>query len=123
LVVELEAGGLGFANRGRGLAAVREVRVAGIPRHISPHSLRHPAITNALDAGVPLQDAQILARHADPRTTEHYDRARKPRPARRPSPHRLRRRRATHPVRRVEEPVNRSGALDVFEVRDVANRR
>jgi site-specific recombinase XerD len=28
------------------------------------------------DAGVPLRDAQILARHADPRTTEHYDRAR-----------------------------------------------
>jgi site-specific recombinase XerD len=40
-----------------------------------PHSLRHAAITNALDAGVP-RDAQILARHADPRTTEHYDRAR-----------------------------------------------
>ncbi len=33
-------------------------------------------ITNALDAGVPLRDAQILARHADPRTTEHYDRDR-----------------------------------------------
>jgi hypothetical protein len=26
--------------------------------------------------GKPLRDAQILARHADPRTTEHYDRAR-----------------------------------------------
>ena len=49
---------------------------AKIPRRISPHSLRHAAITNALDAGVPLRDAQILARHADPRTTEHYDRAR-----------------------------------------------
>ena len=47
-------------------------KAAGIPRHISPHSLRHAAITNAaLDAGVPLRDAQILARHADPRTTEH----------------------------------------------------
>jgi integrase len=45
-------------------------------RHISPHSLRHAAITNALDAGVPLRNAQILARHADPRTTQHYDRAR-----------------------------------------------
>jgi hypothetical protein len=33
------------------------------------------AITNALEAGVPLRDAQILARHANPRTTEHYDRA------------------------------------------------
>ena len=54
----------------------RIAQVAGIPRHISPHSLRHAAITNALDAGVPLRDAQILARHADPRTTERYDRAR-----------------------------------------------
>ena len=54
----------------------RIAKSAGIPRHISPHSLRHAAITNALDAGVPLRDAQILARHADPRTTEHYDRAR-----------------------------------------------
>lgn len=54
---------------------VRIAKVAKIPRHISPHSLRHAAITNALDAGVPLRDAQILARHADPRTSEHYDRA------------------------------------------------
>lgn len=54
----------------------RIAKAAGLPRHISPHSLRHAAITNALDAGVPLRDAQILARHADPRTTEHYDRAR-----------------------------------------------
>ncbi len=49
----------------------RIAKAAAIPRHISPHSLRHAAITNALDAGVPLRDAQILARHADPRTTEH----------------------------------------------------
>jgi integrase/recombinase XerD len=55
---------------------LRIAKTAAIPRHISPHSLRHAAITNALDAGVPLRDAQILARHADPRTTEHYDRAR-----------------------------------------------
>ena len=54
----------------------RIAKAAGIPRHISPHSLRHAAITNALDAGVPLRDAQILARHAEPRTTEHYDRTR-----------------------------------------------
>ncbi|HEY5247998.1 MAG TPA: tyrosine-type recombinase/integrase [Dermatophilaceae bacterium] len=52
----------------------RIAKAAGIPRHISPHSLRHA--TNALDTGVPLRDAQILPRHADPRTTEHYDRAR-----------------------------------------------
>ena len=45
----------------------RIAKAAGIPRHISPHSLRHAAITNALDAGVPLRDAQILAR----RPTHH----------------------------------------------------
>jgi integrase/recombinase XerD len=54
----------------------RIAKTAGIPRHLSPHSRRHAAITNALDAGVPLRDAQIHARHADPRTTEHHDRAR-----------------------------------------------
>jgi len=32
----------------------RIAKAAGIPRHISPHSLRHAAITNALDARVPL---------------------------------------------------------------------
>lgn len=36
----------------------------------------HAAITSGLDAGVPLRDAQVLARHTDPRTTEHYERAR-----------------------------------------------
>ncbi|MBA2560895.1 MAG: tyrosine-type recombinase/integrase [Propionibacteriales bacterium] len=48
---------------------LRIAKVADIPRHISPHSLRRAAITNALDAAVPLRDAQILAGHADPRTT------------------------------------------------------
>jgi hypothetical protein len=36
----------------------------------------HAAITSAPDAGGPLRDTQILARHADPRTTEHCDSAR-----------------------------------------------
>jgi site-specific recombinase XerD len=48
---------------------------AGITKHISPHSLRH-SFTAALDAGVPLRDVQIAARHSDPRTTSRYDRAR-----------------------------------------------
>ena len=33
-------------------------------------------IMAALDAGVPLRDVQIAARHADPRTTTIYDRRR-----------------------------------------------
>ena len=47
-------------------------KAASIPRRISLHSLRQAAITNALDASVTWRDVQILARHADPRTTEHY---------------------------------------------------
>ncbi len=54
----------------------RLARRAGIVKRISPHSLRHSFITAALDAGVPLRDVQIAARHADPRTTTRYDRAR-----------------------------------------------
>ena len=38
--------------------------------------LRHTYVTTMLDAGVDLRDVQIAARHADPRTTMRYDRAR-----------------------------------------------
>jgi integrase/recombinase XerD len=41
-----------------------------------PHMLRHTYITTMLDAGADLRDVQIAARHADPRTTMRYDRAR-----------------------------------------------
>lgn len=44
---------------------------------IHPHMLRAAFIMAALDAGVPLRDVQIAARHADPRTTTIYDRRRK----------------------------------------------
>jgi integrase/recombinase XerD len=40
---------------------------------IHPHMLRAAFIMAALDAGVPLRDVQIAARHADPRTTTIYD--------------------------------------------------
>ncbi len=67
-------------NRMNRHAATRIVRRlasrAGVTKHISPHSLRHSFITAALDAGVPLRDVQIAARHADPRTTTRYDRTR-----------------------------------------------
>jgi integrase len=39
--------------------------------------LRHTLVTTMLDARVDLRDVQIAARHADPRTTMRYDRARK----------------------------------------------
>src|SRR4029079_2487154 len=41
-----------------------------------PHMLRHTYITTMLDAGADLREVQIAARHADPRTTMRYDRAR-----------------------------------------------
>ncbi|MCW3843377.1 tyrosine-type recombinase/integrase [Micromonospora yasonensis] len=55
------------------LAATAGVRM---PR-MHPHMLRHTFVTAMLDAGVSLRDVQIAARHADPRTTMRYDRARK----------------------------------------------
>jgi integrase/recombinase XerD len=58
-------------------ALVRRVaRAAGITRHVSPHDLRHAFVTHALASGSPLHRVQDAARHADPRTTRRYDRAR-----------------------------------------------
>lgn len=56
----------------------RLAHVAHIPaaERISPHSLRHSFVTEALAAGVPLQDVQDAAGHRDPRTTRRYDRSR-----------------------------------------------
>jgi integrase/recombinase XerD len=70
----LDADGL---SRYQAARAVRRLaRAAGMTKTISPHSLRHTAVTLALDSGVSLRDVQDLARHADPRTTRRYDRAR-----------------------------------------------
>ena len=43
---------------------------------VHPHMLRAAFIMAALDAGVPLREVQVAARHADPRTTTVYDRRR-----------------------------------------------
>ena len=45
--------------------------------HTASAETRHTFVTTMLDAGVDLRDVQIAARHADPRTTMRYDRARK----------------------------------------------
>src|ERR1700722_5249709 len=62
-------------------AATRRLRrlakTAGIKiTRAHPHMLRHTFVTTMLDAGVDLRDVQIAARHAGPRTTMRYDRAR-----------------------------------------------
>jgi site-specific recombinase XerD len=44
--------------------------------HTASAERSHTFVTTMLDAGVDLRDVQIAARHADPRTTKRYDRAR-----------------------------------------------
>lgn len=63
-------------------AATRRLRTLAIAANVRlprmhPHMLRHTFVTTMLDAGVDLRGVQIAARHADPRTTMRYDRARK----------------------------------------------
>ena len=52
----------------------RRLRDAGLPSRLSPHSFRVTTITDLLSQGIPLEDVQNLAGHADPRTTRLYDR-------------------------------------------------
>ncbi|MCA1824457.1 MAG: tyrosine-type recombinase/integrase [Frankia sp.] len=67
---------LGIDRRSADRIVRRLARAAGITKTISPHSLRHSFCTLALDAGVALHHVQDAMRHADPRTTRRYDRAR-----------------------------------------------
>jgi site-specific recombinase XerD len=52
----------------------RRLKDASLPQRLSPHSFRVAVITDLLEQGVPLEDVQHLAGHADPRTTRLYDR-------------------------------------------------
>jgi integrase/recombinase XerD len=55
----------------------RRLLAIGLPPRLSPHSFRVTTITDLLTQGVPLEDVQHLAGHADPRTTRLYDRRHK----------------------------------------------
>lgn len=56
----------------------RRFAVAGLPvDRFTCHSFRATTLTNLLEQGVPLEDVQYLAGHADPRTTQLYDRRKK----------------------------------------------
>jgi integrase len=59
-------------RRLRSLAETAGIRIA----KAHPHMPRRTFVTTMLDAGVDLRDVQIAARHADPRMTMRYDRAR-----------------------------------------------
>lgn len=52
----------------------RRLKDVGLSSICSPHSFRVTTITDLLSQGVPLEDVQNLAGHADPRTTRLYDR-------------------------------------------------
>jgi site-specific recombinase XerD len=53
----------------------RRLRGAGLPQNrLTCLSFRATTITDLLTQGVPLEDVQYLAGHADPRTTRLYDR-------------------------------------------------
>ena len=55
----------------------RRLKQTGLPGHLSPHSFRVTTVTDLLENGVPLEEVQYLAGHADPRTTRLYDRRQK----------------------------------------------
>jgi integrase/recombinase XerD len=55
----------------------RRLKNVGPPSRLSPHWCRVTAISDLLTQGIPLEDVQYLAGHAEPRTTELYDRRKK----------------------------------------------
>ncbi|WP_339888899.1 tyrosine-type recombinase/integrase [Rhodopirellula europaea] len=66
--------GRGMTEGDCGKMVKRRMLGAGLPERLSPHSFRVATITDLLDQGIPLEDVQHLAGHADPRTTRLYDR-------------------------------------------------
>lgn len=55
----------------------RRLKDFDLPLLYSPHSFRVTTITDLLAQGIPREDVQHLAGHADPRTTGLYDRTKK----------------------------------------------
>lgn len=65
----------GMSGRMSGTAVYLVVRGygAGAGLRVTPHGLRHAAVTDALDAGENVRDVQRFARHRDVRVTQRYD--------------------------------------------------
>jgi site-specific recombinase XerD len=66
-------------DRSEAWRAVRRIAKAAAvaePDKIGPHTLRHSAVTFALQSGQALDRVQDFAGHSDPRTTQRYNRRR-----------------------------------------------
>lgn len=50
----------------------RSVLAAGLPKSVTPHSLRHSFATHLMEAGVEQRNIQALLGHRDPKSTEIY---------------------------------------------------
>jgi integrase/recombinase XerD len=67
----------GMSTGDMGRVVKRRLKDARLPPRLSPNLFRVTAITDLLSQGIPLEDAQQLAGHADPQTTRLYDRRQK----------------------------------------------
>ncbi|QDK02789.1 tyrosine integrase [Gordonia phage Squiddly] len=75
----LRRDGSRMTRRSAARVVVRLAKAAAVDgdMNVSPHTLRHGAIANAIDAGIPIRDVQLMARHRDISTTIRiYDRGR-----------------------------------------------
>ena len=55
-----------------GIEGIVKDRATAVGIHLTPHGLRASFITLTLEGGAKLQQVQYAAGHADPRTTERY---------------------------------------------------